>query len=85
MVSGRYMGELFGMAMAALLGEKGRKYDFTSIDMSNIILDESTARKDVAAIIKEYTGKELTGDDLTDVQQLASTIVVRSARAVTAT
>jgi len=85
MVSGRYMGELFGMAMAELLGEKGRKYDFTSIDMSNIILDESTARKDVAAIIKEHTGKELTGDDLTDVQQLASTIVVRSARAVTAT
>ena len=85
MASGRYMGELFGMAMAELLGEKGRKYDFTSIDMSKIILDESTARKDVAATIKEHTGKELTGDDLTDVQKLASTIVVRSARVVTAT
>ena len=41
MVSGRYMGELLGMAIAELLGEKGKKYGLTSIDMSMMVLDDS--------------------------------------------
>ena len=84
MVSGRYMGELFGMAMAELLGEKGKSYGFTSIDMSNIIVDESAKRAQVAEIVAAKTGKTLGAEDCELVQQLASALVVRSARLVTA-
>lgn len=41
MVAGRYMGELFGLALAELLGEKGKVYPFTSVDISEIIKDET--------------------------------------------
>ena len=41
MVAGRYMGELFGLALAELLGEKGKMYPFTSVDISEIIRDET--------------------------------------------
>ena len=85
MVSGRYMGELFGMALAELLGEQGSKYGFTSIDMSNTILDETPAREEVKAIVKAKTGRELETADCELVQQIASAIVIRSARLVTAT
>ena len=81
MVSGRYMGELFGMAIAELLAEKGKSYGFTSIDMSAIISDESK----VAEIIKAKTGHELSAEDCAMVQELAGALVVRSARLVTAT
>ena len=81
MVSGRYMGELFGMALAELLGEKGKAYGFTSIDMSAII---SEADK-VAEIVKAKTGHDLTADDCAQVQELAGALVIRSARLVTAT
>ena len=55
MVSGRYMGELFGMALAELLGEKGKAYGFTSIDMSNIVLDESPDKAEVQKIVDDAT------------------------------
>ena len=59
MVSGRYMGELFGMALAELLDEKGKAYGFTSIDMSGMLEDESAGRTKVQEIVKERTGREL--------------------------
>lgn len=84
MVSGRYMGELFGMALAELLQEKGRSYGFTSIDMSNIILDDSAARSKTAEIVAAKTGHALDKADCEMVQQLAQALVIRSARLVTA-
>lgn len=84
MVSGRYMGELFGMALADLLGEKGKSYEFTSIDMSNIIVDDSKDRQQVQKIVSGRTGRTLDLADCQQVQKLASTLVVRSARLVTA-
>ena len=80
MVSGRYMGELFGMAMAELLEEKGKNYGFTSIDMSNIINEADK----VAEIVKAKTGHDIAAEDVEKVQKLASTLVIRSARLVTA-
>ena len=85
MVSGRYMGELFGMAIAELLGEKGKKYGFTSIDMSNIILDETAGLSEVGRIVSAKTGHDLEEVDRQRLQELASALVVRSARLVTAT
>ena len=82
MVSGRYMGELFGMALAELLGEQGKKYGFTSIDMSNIVLAEDAAG--VSKIVAAKTGHELATEDAESVRELVSKIIVRSARLVTA-
>ena len=84
MVSGRYMGELFGMALAELLEDKGRNYGFTSIDMSNIILDESADKAEVVKIVAAKTGKTIDKADAEMVRELASTLVIRSARLVTA-
>ena len=77
MVSGRYMGEIFGMALAELLNENGKKYGFTSIDMSN-------DKKEVKAIVAEKTGCNLDTADAELVQKFAAAMVVRSARLVTA-
>ena len=84
MVSGRYMGELFGMALAELLGEKGKAYGFTSIDMSNIVLDESPDKAEVQKIVAGKTGHKLDTADCELVRDLVSKIIVRSARLVTA-
>ncbi|MBP8598962.1 MAG: hexokinase [Selenomonas sp.] len=84
MVSGRYMGELFGMAMAELLNETGKAYCFTSIDMSNIIVDDTDSCEQIKAIVTAKTGAVLTTSDCQLVQQLASALVIRSARLVTA-
>ena len=84
MVSGRYMGEIFGMALAELLNENGKKYGFTSIDMSNIIVDDSDDKKEVKAIVAENTGCNLDTADAELVQKFAAAMVVRSARLVTA-
>lgn len=84
MVSGRYMGELFGMALAELLHEEGKAYGFTSIDMSNIIADEGADCSKAAEIVAARTGKTLDAADCRLVQQLAAALVVRSARLVTA-
>ena len=84
MVSGRYMGEIFGMALAELLNENGKKYGFTSIDMSNIIVDDSDDKKEVKAIVAEKTGCNLDTADAELVQKFTAAMVVRSARLVTA-
>lgn len=84
MVSGRYMGELYGMALSELLGEKGKAYGFTSIDLSGIVAAEDDIAK-VKEILAARTGKELADDEAKDAQALAAALIVRSARLVTAT
>ena len=83
MVSGRYMGELLSMAIAELLNEKGKEYGFTSIDMSMMILDETPQLEKATEIIANRTGKTLEVGDVEKIKQLASAIVIRSARLVT--
>ena len=84
MVSGRYMGELFGMAIAELLGEKGKHYGLTSIDMSAMISDNSPNLHVVSDIIMAKVGRELEFDDAAKIRELAAAIVIRSARLVAA-
>ena len=84
MVSGRYMGELFGMAIAELLGEKGKSYSLTSVDMSNIILDETPKLTKATDIIMAKVGRELDYADIAKIRELAKAIVIRSARLVAA-
>ncbi len=84
MVSGRYMGELFGMAIAELLGEKGKKYALTSVDMSMMILDDSEKLTKASDIIMAKVGRELDLEDVKKVRELAKVIVIRSARLVAA-
>ena len=84
MVSGRYMGELFGMALSELFEEKGKDYNFTSIDLSSILLDDTIDGDRIAAIVKDKTGKDLDSEECAKIKQLATVMVVRSARLVTA-
>ena len=83
MVSGRYMGELLGMAIAELLDEKGINYGFTSIDMSMMISDVTPNLQKTSQIVEQRIGKKLDVDDLNMIKELAATIVIRSARFVT--
>ncbi len=85
MVSGRYMCELFGMAIAELLDEEGKHYDgLTAVDMSMIISDISENLEKVSEVIESKVGHKLEVDDLKKIRELASAIVIRSARLVTA-
>lgn len=84
MVSGRYMCELFGMAIAELLGEEKHYDNLTSVDMSMIISDVSANLEKVSEIMENKTGHKLELDDLKKIQELASAIVIRSARLVAA-
>ena len=84
MVSGRYMGELLGMAIAELLGEKGKKYSLTSVDMSMMILDESENLQRATDILMAKVGRELELEDVKKVRELSKTIIIRSARLVAA-
>lgn len=83
MASGRYMGELFGMALAELLGES-KNYGFTSIDMSAILVDDTEPLETAKKIVASKTGHVLGADDLALAKRLARAILVRSARLVTA-
>ena len=84
MVSGRYMGELFGMALAELFDEKGKAYGFTSIDMSAIMDDEDAAHPAIIQLVAEKTGHTIDAADADKVQDLVLRIVNRSARLVAA-
>lgn len=84
MVSGRYMGVLFGMALGEAFGDK-TGYGFSSIDMSNIIFDQSVDKEKVCALIQEKAHQKITPDEAEAVQQLVAAIIRRSARLVTST
>ncbi len=82
MVSGRYMGELFGLALQELM-ELPEKPAFTSIDMSAIL--EDAAGRQTSQLLQERTGCSAAADDCAMAKGLAEAIVIRSARLVTAT
>jgi len=84
MVSGRYMGELFGLVLAELM-ELSAKPAFTSIDMSAILEDEAPEYRKTAELLQQRTGTQLSAGDCAMVRGLAEAILVRSARLVTAT
>ena len=85
MVSGRYMGVLFDMALAELLGAKGRTYGFTSIDLSRMLEDVSAGAEVTATIVETMMGVTLAAEDSVRVRGLARAIVVRSVRLIAAT
>ena len=84
MVSGRYMGELFSMALSEIFEEKGKNYGFTAIDMSSIWMDDTIDGDRIAAIVKDKADKNVDSEECAKIKQLAAAIVVRSARLVTA-
>lgn len=85
MVAGRYMGELFGMALAELMGKAGRAYDFTSIDLSRMLEDTGEKAQAAATIVETVTGEMLSAEDAVRVRGLARSIVARSVRLIAAT
>ena len=85
MVAGRYMGELFAMALAELLGATGRTYGFTSVDLGRMLEDVSEGAEVTAKIVETMTGVTLAAEDAVRVRELARAIVVRSVRLIAAT
>lgn len=85
MVAGRYMGELFAMALAELLGATRRTYGFTSVDLGRMLEDVSEGAEVTAKIVEEMTGAVLLSEDAVRVRDLARAIVVRSVRLIAAT
>ena len=73
------------MTLSELFNEKGKKYNFTSIDISSILMDDSVDGNRIAAVIKDKTGHEVDATTAKEIKELASNIVIRSARIVTAT
>ena len=81
MVSGRYMGELFGLVLQEAAGSD-RFVSFSSIDLSGILGDADG--RATAEIIARHLEIEAAGEELAAVRELARAIVLRSARLVTA-
>ena len=84
MVSGRYLGTLYGAALADLLGADG-VYPFSSIELSEIITDAHLDRHAAGAVIEAKTGMTFTAAERALLQELATAVIVRSARIVGAT
>lgn len=82
MVSGRYMGELLALCLKDAWQVD---VDFTSIDISTILADNTDELAAVCKLLAEKTKAEITTDDAVWVKALAETIAARSARIVTAT
>lgn len=83
MVSGRYMGELFTIALTEIL-EKNLE-NFTAVDISTMIADNSDDLKDVAKIMESKANVTLSTDELAYIKALAEVISLRSAKVVAAT
>ena len=85
MVAGRYMGELFGRALAELMGAPERRYEFTSIDLSRMLEDTGERAQAAETIVETVTGQMLSDADAVRTRALARAIVVRSVRLIAAT
>ncbi|MBR3623358.1 MAG: hexokinase [Selenomonadaceae bacterium] len=77
--SGRYVGELFSIAAAKAL-ESDKLFDFSSVDLCDMITNNSTSH-----FIKLRTNYAPTPDEAELFAKLANNILTRSALLVTAT
>lgn len=85
MVSGRYVGELFGMALADGLGWAGQPFSFTSIDLSVILADRSAQLNEVKDLLEKKLATDFTVEDCEWIKAVAEAVVFRSARLASAT
>ena len=79
MVSGRYMGWLYGLAISDIIGKKGN-FGFTSIDISDIVSDESDDRHEAVRILSEHTGMSFSAADADKLQDFGLVVIQRSAK-----
>lgn len=85
MVSGRYIGQLYSMMTAELLGLEDTP-SFSAIDMSAIMEAEDVALKGAEKVLSAHiSGLAVTMEELKQLQDLAVAIAVRSSRLVAAT
>lgn len=80
MVSGKYLGELFTIALADALKVEKLVEPFTSVDLSEFIL----AEKSGAEILKKHTGEDFDAEGVFYARDLAEIVVRRSARIIAA-
>lgn len=84
MVSGRYLGALYGAALADLFGTNG-VYPFTSIELSEIIADTYIDHHAASKNIEAKTAMAFSASERALLQDLATAVIIRSARIVAAT
>jgi len=82
MVAGRYLGELFGLALAELTGEPGTIYPFTGADISAVIGNGNGETDRSSEILSAKTQKKFDREDAALARELAAAMVIRSARLV---
>lgn len=80
MVSGRYVGELFGLALADGLGWTGEPFSFDSIDLSVILGDNSEQLNEVKTLLSKKLLIDFTAEDCAWIKAVAEAVVFRSAR-----
>ena len=81
MVSGKYLGALFTLALSDAVGSQVLDKPFSSVDLSAVL-----AAPDYGAeILKLHTGEEFSQDEAYAANTLAEEIVRRSARLIAAT
>ena len=81
MVSGKYLGVLFTLALADAVGPKVLDNPFSSVDMSALL----AAPDGGANILTRHTGEEFSQGEAFAANALAEEIVRRSARLIAAT
>ncbi len=84
MVAGRYLGELFGLCLKEALALR-TDATFSSIDLSQILADESNELARVREVVQERVQVVISETVAVKLQALAKAIVIRSGRIIAAT
>lgn len=79
MVSGRYLGRLFSLALADCWHTK-EDFSFTSRDLSVLLQDDSVGMEKAGQLLAVKTGRQLTLEEAAMVRDIARTFTTRSAR-----
>lgn len=80
MVSGKYLGALFTLALAESIGKPTLEKPFSSIDLSALLVSPDSGIE----LLKEHTGEDFSEEAAFAARELAEEIIRRSARLISA-
>lgn len=80
MISGKYLGELFYLALCDALALEKKAIEFDGADLAKMIEDTTLNLSMVRSLLKDKIGEELDEDDALWAKAIAENIVIRSAR-----
>ena len=85
MVSGKYLGKLFSLALADGIGGENKIFEFDTIDLSVILGDNSSSLQKVHNLLLDKIGVDFDIEDCEWIKAIAESIVIRSARLIVST